>query len=64
MPISDSLESTAARPASMNTDALTVTSRDLNQLIAADRYLRSLTPAASPLGGVSFVLLSPPGGGP
>jgi len=62
--LSDQLLTDAAKAAATSNDGVSVSKRSLTELIEADKYLRSITAAASP--AAAFRLLNskivPPGG--
>jgi hypothetical protein len=57
----DQIEATAAAPKRVRTDAGEVETRDLSQLIEADKYLAAARAAKSRYGGLRITKLIPPG---
>lgn len=64
--IAEAIDTTARNPASVSTDKATVTSKDISQLIEADRYTKAnasgATAAISGF-GLRFASMKPPGAG-
>lgn len=59
--IRQQIESAAAQPQRVRTDAGEVESRDLDQLIEADKYLAATQAARSKTRGLRFTKLNAPG---
>lgn len=59
--IRDAIASTAKGPKRVRTDAGEVESQDIEQQIAADKYLSAKAAAASPTRGLRFNRIIPPG---
>lgn len=59
--IREQIESAAAQPQRVRTDAGEVESRDLEQLIEADKYLAATRAAQSKTRGLRITKLNPPG---
>lgn len=59
--IRQQIESAAAQPQRVRTDAGEVESRDIDQLIEADRYLSATAAAQSKTRGLRFTKLNAPG---
>lgn len=59
--IREEIESAAAQPQRVRTDAGEVETRDLEQLIEADKYLAAARAAASKTRGLRFTKLNAPG---
>lgn len=59
--IEDAIGTNATGPKKASSDGVSVEQHDLEDQIAADRYLKSKTVAAKGLAGVQRVVVSPPG---
>lgn len=65
MPIEDSdIEDLAAAPKTVTTDGMTVTERDISEVIAAQQHAAQQTGASRAHRGLRFTKLKPPGAGP
>ncbi len=62
--IIEAIDTNAKGPASATVGGDTVTSKDISQLIEADRYVKANTAAStSPQFGLRFLSMKPPGSG-
>ena len=62
--ISEAIDTNAKGPASVSTDKATVTSKDIGQLIEADRYTKANQATTAAAGfGIRFASMKPPGAG-
>ena len=59
--LSEQIETIAAAPKRTTTDAGTVEEHDLDELIAADRYLKEQAAAAAPHRRIGYGKFVPPG---
>lgn len=62
--VEEAIEQNALGPASVtNADGQSVSAKDIDQLIEADKYLKAQTAAVQPHFGLRFSKLVPPGAG-
>ena len=62
--IAEAIDTAARGPASVSTDKSTVTSKDISQIIEADRYLKADQAVANnDFFGIRFAQFAPPGAG-
>jgi hypothetical protein len=59
--LTDTIAATAAQPAMVETDGLKVQAVSIDELIAADRYLKAQVAGVNKQRGLRFTKLVPPG---